>query len=329
MTMGRSFLIIQTAFLGDAILATALAESLHASNPDDQISILVRKGHESLFKDHPFIHEVLVWEKRSSKNRNLLRVIRQVRDRKFDGVINLQRFFSTGLITALSGARTRAGYSKNPLSMFFSSRKDHIFGDGTHEVERNLTLISDLTDARITRPKLHPSANDRQILEKVHGKPFVVMAPASVWKTKQMPFHKWIELGKLCAPDHRIVFMGGKNDRALCEDIAAEVGADDSLNLAGELNFLESAAVMSEASMNYVNDSGPLHIASAVNAPVTAFFCSTVPEFGFGPLSDDSNVIESSPRPDCKPCGMHGKKECPLKHFRCGNDIEIDSNIIP
>ncbi|NBR16196.1 MAG: glycosyltransferase family 9 protein, partial [Crocinitomicaceae bacterium] len=72
----------------------------------------------------------------------------------------------------------------------------------------------------------------------------------------------------------------------------------------------------------YVNDSGPLHFASAMNAPVSAFFCSTSPTFGFGPLSDDSEIIEVQ-NLDCKPCGLHGHSACPKGNFRCGNELDL------
>ena len=74
--------------------------------------------------------------------------------------------------------------------------------------------------------------------------------------------------------------------------------------------------------MNYVNDSAPLHFASAMNAPVTAFFCSTSPKFGFTPLSDISIILETKSNLSCRPCGIHGKKECPEGHFKCG-DIDF------
>lgn len=74
--------------------------------------------------------------------------------------------------------------------------------------------------------------------------------------------------------------------------------------------------------MNYVNDSAPLHIASAMNAPITAVFCSTVPAFGFGPLSDHSKIIETKLMLDCRPCGLHGFKSCPKGHFKCALSIE-------
>jgi heptosyltransferase-2 len=82
---------------------------------------------------------------------------------------------------------------------------------------------------------------------------------------------------------------------------------------------------MKDATMNYVNDSAPMHLASAMNAPVTAIFCSTVPAFGFGPLSNKSVVIESKEKLTCRPCGLHGYRACPQKHFKCATTIESDA----
>lgn len=92
--------------------------------------------------------------------------------------------------------------------------------------------------------------------------------------------------------------------------------------VAGKLSFLQSAALISKARITYANDSAPLHIASAMNAPVAAVFCSTTPEFGFGPLSDRSFILETDEKLACRPCGVHGKKECPLGHFKC-SEIDI------
>ncbi|HMT28996.1 MAG TPA: glycosyltransferase family 9 protein, partial [Bacteroidia bacterium] len=113
----------------------------------------------------------------------------------------------------------------------------------------------------------------------------------------------------------------------LCQRIIEASGNSNAVKLAGKLSLLQTAALMKDAAMNYVNDSGPLHIASAMNAPVTAFFCSTIPGFGFGPLSDHSLIIETTLKLECKPCGLHGKKSCPQGHFKCG--LTITTPILP
>jgi heptosyltransferase-2 len=58
-----------------------------------------------------------------------------------------------------------------------------------------------------------------------------------------------------------------------------------------------------------------------MNAPVTAVYCSTIPAFGFGPLSDKSFIVEIKGSLDCRPCGLHGFKACPRGHFRCAYSI--------
>ncbi|MEO5782006.1 MAG: glycosyltransferase family 9 protein, partial [Ginsengibacter sp.] len=92
--------------------------------------------------------------------------------------------------------------------------------------------------------------------------------------------------------------------------------------LAGKLNFLQSAALMKNAVMNYVNDSAPLHFASAMDTPVTAIFCSTIPAYGFGPLSSNSFIVETKEVLSCRPCTLHGRKACPLGHYKCAFTIE-------
>jgi heptosyltransferase-2 len=86
---------------------------------------------------------------------------------------------------------------------------------------------------------------------------------------------------------------------------------------------------MQGAALNYVNDSAPLHLASAMDAPVCAVFCSTVSSFGFGPLSGRQWLIQTEQKLDCRPCGLHGKKACPLGHFDCGYGISVDQLLQP
>src|SRR5205809_1465509 len=130
----QKFLIIQTAFIGDVVLATSLLEKLHDHFPDIQIDFLVRKGNESLLLGHPYLHEVIIWDKRNQKLRNLFRTIRRVRNNKYDKVINVQRFAATGLLTAFSGAKEKIGFDKNPFSFLFTKKIKHTIGEGQHEI---------------------------------------------------------------------------------------------------------------------------------------------------------------------------------------------------
>jgi heptosyltransferase-2 len=321
-----AFLIIQTAFIGDVVLATALAEKLHQHHPDASIDFLLRKGNEDLLKGHPFMRKVIVWDKKKGKLKNLFAIIRQVRGTRYDQVINVHRFASSGLITLFSGAKVKVGFDKNPFSFAFTRRKKHILAKGIHEVQRNQTLIEEITDAIPAKPGLYPSKMDEENLIRYSRQegvaiPYLCIAPASVWFTKQFPREKWIAFLDQLSPRLAVYLLGGPGDREYCEFIQRTTTRPGVMNLAGKLSFLESAALMRNALMNYVNDSAPLHLASAVNAPVTAVFCSTVTDFGFGPLSDKSFVVETVEALACRPCGLHGFQECPEGHFKCALTI--------
>ena len=135
---------------------------------------------------------------------------------------------------------------------------------------------------------------------------------------------KWIELIKRL--NRKIYLIGGNKDYEKCAQIITK-SITKIENLCGELTLLQSAALMKDAEMNYVNDSAPMHIASAMNAPITAIYCSTIPEFGFGPLSTHSIVVQTKEQLDCKPCGLHGLKDCPKGHFKCADTIDVNEII--
>lgn len=322
----RNILVIQTAFIGDAILASSVAETLHGAFPEAQISMLVRKGHESLFSDHPFIKEVLTWDKKQGKLRHLLSLLRQVRSRRFDCVINCHRYLSSGLVTAFSGARHTAGFKENPLSFLFNHTARHTIGDGAHEIQRYQRLLKDLAPGEAANPKLYPTNTDLEKISPFVTTDYVCMAPASVWFTKQLPEQKWVELCNLQPATTIIYLLGGPEDDGICKRIKNAALHSGIHVMAGRFSFLQSAALMRSARMNYVNDSAPLHLASSVDAPVRAFFCSTVPAFGFGPLSKNSMALGVEDLP-CRPCGIHGYKACPLGHFKCGRLIEVRAGI--
>ncbi len=318
----QKILVIQTAFIGDVILATGVLEKLNQHYPGAQLDFLVRNGNEALLKKHPFLNKTLVWNKKGGKYKNLFKILKAMRSERYDLVVNLQRFANSGLLTAFSQAKMKIGFDKNPFSWAFTKAFPHEINNGKHEVERNHDLIAEFTDSKASKPKLYPSAENFEKVKSLKSLPFICFAPASVWFTKQFPKEKWIEFLSDLKFTGKIYALGAPSDQALCDEIIQKSGNSNAINLCGKLSLLESAALMQDAKMNYVNDSAPMHLASAMNAPTAAIFCSTIPEFGFGPLSDNSRIIQIEKPLVCRPCGLHGKKACPEGHFRCGFEIE-------
>lgn len=326
------FLIIQTAFIGDVILATAMLEQIHEAYPTAVLDMLVRKGNEGLLANHPFLNEVLIWDKKGAggmfaKYRDFWRLLNLIRPRQYDAVLNLQRYGTMGLLTILSEAKKTIGFDKNPFARFFTYQVDHRFEPGVHEVDRNAGLLRALgiTGGFVRRPRLYPSPADYTAIKRHQNQPYICIAPMSVWFTKQYPPQRWVELIRALPSGNRVYLLGAPSDASACEAIKTLAGSRvDVLSLAGQLSLLQSAALQQGAIMNYVNDSAPLHLCSAMNAPTTAVFCSTVPEFGFGPLADTSRVVQAPEVLDCKPCNLHGRSHCPLGHFRCAWGIQTE-----
>jgi len=320
----KKILVIQTAFIGDAILATSVLEKLHQHFASAKIDFFIRKGNEGLFEGHPFINHLYVWDKKGGKYKNLLSILKKVRNEDYLYVINLQRYLSTGVFTAFSRGGKKFGFENNPFSFSFDKKFPHDMNSGKHEVERNQSLITAITNETPAVPKLYPSAAHFENVQKYKSTPYVCISPASVWFTKQFPENKWIELIKKLDSKYKIYLLGGPVDKQVCENLRRKSVSPRTFNLAGKLNLLESAALMKDAAMNYSNDSAPLHLASAMDAPITSVFCSTIPEFGFGPLSENSKIIEIEEKLDCRPCGLHGKRACPKGHFKCATGIKIE-----
>ena len=315
----QKILIIQTAFLGDVILATPVVGELKRLYPNAAIDILVRKGNEGVLENHPSINTILILDKKKGKLKEIKRLRKEIRTQNYDLLINLHRFGASGIISFLSGAKMKIGFDKNPFSFCYNTKIKHEIGNGTHEVERNLKCIAEFGAQQLVRPQVFPSAANRAKVAHLVQKPFVTLAPASVWFTKQLPENRWVELAKLKSKNFDVYLVGGPSDFDLCERIRLAAALPQTSNLAGKLNLLESCALFEKANRCYVNDSGPLHMATDVNTPTTAFFCATIPAFGFGPLADNSEIRETFEVLSCRPCGLHGGEACPEGHFKWGN----------
>ena len=307
-------LIIQTAFLGDAILITSLLEKIRCESPHTLIHLLVRKGNVAIFEAYP--HPVQVWSyDKSNKRRSWMELFRAFSSLRFDQVFVAQRFFGMGLLSILIGAKRVVGFDKNPLSFFFSEKVAHSWGDGSHEIERNTKLLTSWLGDKVHQPLLKTDSTPYLQI------PYICISPGSVWETKRVPLAIWIEMIHRLPKDLPIVLMGAPNEVHLSNEIAAACLEHTIHNETGKHGLLAAIGIYQHALLAYVNDSGPLHICSATNTPTVAVFCSTVPSFGFGPLAAWNRVVQAKEPLACKPCGDHGKKQCPLGHFACGFGI--------
>jgi ADP-heptose:LPS heptosyltransferase len=324
------YLVIQKAFIGDVVLGLVVPQALRNLHPDAEIHYLVRNGTEGFLHGHPALNQVLVWNKQASKLRQLQHWRSFIVQQRYDAVLNLHRFGTSGVLTALSSAPVRIGFQKNPFSWAYTHRVEHRVGQRgdahpLHEVDRNLLLVHALhpeltfTDAVWRMPKLYPQLADCAAVARYTTEPYAVLAPASVWFTKQWPAERWRAVVQQLATQLHVYVTGAPNEVELCRSVAQHI--PNATSLASQLTLAQTVALMAGAQRVYCNDSSPIHFASALGVPTTAVFCSTVPAFGFGPLAAGSTVVEDQHNLPCRPCGLHGFRACPKGHFKCAYGI--------
>jgi len=309
--------IVQTAFIGDVILATPLVEAARASRPGDTVVCVVRAGCDALLGNNPFVDEIVVWDKHESGRGlgGVWRIARRLRELGVTTALVPHRSLRSALAVRLSGAGERIGFAKGGGALLHSVRVP--YPNGVHEVERNLAL------ARAAgwkhegfRPAVFPGERDRTIVDDIVAgmDPFCVLAPGSVWPTKMWPAEYYAEAGAaFVEKGFRVILSGGPDDEPVCRFIAGRITG--AVNTCGILTLRQSADLYRRSAFVLTGDTAPQHLAAAAGARVFSIFGPTVRIFGFWPYSDRGTVIEESV--DCRPCGMHGHRACPEKHHDC------------
>lgn len=321
--MQEKILVIQTAFLGDAVLTLPMIQKLKELNPFSIISVLCIPSTKELIEHSPSVNEVIVYDKRG-KQKSLsifFRLSNFIRHERFTRIYSPHRSIRTSLIVLLSGCKLTYGFNNASWSFIYKFKIE--YHNNKHEVARNLDLIG--ADTNNDNWKILPiididsslENNIESIIRNLTNKKVAAVAPGSVWKTKIYPRESYIEIIKfLIEKNYFIVLLGGKDDEPLCCGIEKEF-ADSVKSFAGKLSIIESVSLLKKCSVLISNDSAPTHLGMIANIPTLTIYCSTVPAFGFSPYNEKSNYISYDDL-SCKPCGIHGRNQCPIQTFDCG-----------
>ena len=324
----EKILIIQTAFIGDAVLTLPMIQKLKEQNKDAEIDVLTIPSTKEIFNASPFVNEVFVFDKKNKHKGlfSLYKFAQKLNANKYKKIYTPHRSFRSALLTKLLSADESYSFSNSKLKFFY---KNIIPYDKTkHEVQRNLDLISfNYTDESwriIPLFEINSKSKDKVddfFVNLNSNIKFAAVAPGSIWETKKYPEEYFIEVIKLLAEDSYTVFLiGGKDDENLCNSIKDKSGKK-VISVAGKYTLTESIEFLKRMDILIANDSAPTHLGVCANIPVLTIFCSTVPEFGFYPYNKVSRYISYN-NLQCKPCGIHGLKKCPIKSFDCGKFIE-------
>jgi heptosyltransferase-2 len=311
-----SFLIIQTAFLGDLVLTTSLINALRVLHPGCHITVVAVPRAAPVLAGLPGV-EVIAYDKSKTRLLPGLWALRQkFGGRRFDKVFCAHRSLRSRLIAGMANAKEKRRFGKKYPYPPYS--------DDIHYVDKVMALLPEWKGPR-PLPILAVTETERLeahglLPEALRGKPYVVVSPFSVWGTKEWPLERFEALAQRLSDEKgfTVVWVGVPRNSKTRPQIAP--GAVD---LTGKTSLGALKALIAEAQLVVTNDSAPVHIAAAFERPTLAFFGPTVRKWGFFPLSPTMAVVEIQGL-DCRPCSLHGPMRCPLKHFRCMTEISVE-----
>ena len=315
----KKILVTQTAFLGDVILSTPVVREINKIFRYSQIDVLTRPDTQIVFKYNPYVNKTLVFDKKGKRKKlaSFIELVKLFREIEYDLAISIQSSFTSAMLMVLGKIPNRVGFD---MQKFLTIPIP--YDNNLHTREKALSLLKPFFNEEFdSQTQLFWSQREDEKAQRIfdiissQSNYVVGIAPGSVWQTKRWLKEYYISLARMLTHENfSLVFIGGKTERELCHEIIAKSRAH-AFNLAGDLNVLESAALIDRLDLMITNDSAPLHIANAVKTDVLAIFGPTVKEFGFYPFRENDRMLEIPLY--CRPCGKHGGRYCPERHYKC------------
>jgi heptosyltransferase-2 len=314
-------------WIGDSVLALPAIECLSKNFPQAEIWVAAKEWVKDIFYAHDFIKEVLLLPE-SDDIKGLRNLAQKIKELEFEiGILFTNSFFSA-LIFYLAKIPQRWGYSRDGRGILLTK------GVAVKEQEANLhqliyylNLISEL-GLKTYPPKLSlvlTPEEKRQAKELLLSfnidlkRPLAILSPgASYGPAKRWPASKFAELANLLSERKKVrtLVIGSSNEIELAEAIASSM-KEEPINLSGKTSLRLLASLIIHADLFITNDSGPMHLANALNVPVVAIFGPTDPAIT-GPFQEPAAVIKKDV--PCWPCSY---RECPFDH-RCMMNIDVE-----
>lgn len=311
-------------------MTTPLIRCLKKRFPNAKIDFVVKKQFIPLLESNPHIHTLIPFD---SKEMVGLKIVSKLQKADYDCVIDLQNSFRSRMwIWSLNPPKAiyKLGrwqrfwlvYGKRkvnaeilsvPQKYFYTVTKWHVENDGL-----GLDFFVPVEAKKVVQGKL--SRNKKSIKKEL-----VCIAPSASKKTKIWPLERYAKVANYFMREGKaIVLIGGKGDVTLSEKLTSQIKGP-VFNLTGQLSLSESAGVIEASEVLVSNDTGMMHMATAVKTPVVAIFGPTTRDFGFFPYQAKSRIVEKEL--DCRPCSFHGTATCPKKHFKCMLEIHPEEVI--
>ncbi len=287
--------------MGDVCRSVPLLVSLRRAYPESEIDWLVQDSfigaiaaHPDLTSAVPFARKQLGRDLRAARSGSLVSLVRDLRRRRYDIVIDAQGLARSGLLSALSGAPIRVGHA-DARELGWLPLTHKVRSDQTHTVDRMLDLLRPLDAEPIPDLRLHCADSDRRFAEQLVGttQP-VVLAPTSRWPAKRWPAERWAQLADRLRREAigPLVVVGGPGEQPQCETLLERAAQHDgTIDLVGATSVGQLMAVIERSRLVIANDSAALHMAVGFDRPLVGLFGPTDLS-RVGPYGRDTDVIQ-------------------------------------
>jgi heptosyltransferase-2 len=325
-----------TNWVGDAVMTIPALRELRRVLPDAHITLATRSWSEGLFRDADFLDDLLIYDRRGNALSSVTRAAREWRGRRFDLAILFQNAFEAALIAALARVPARVGYGTDGRSALLTHALPRpSWHNERHEVFYYLNIISELE--KLLRgssfvldrePRFELRVNDARQLEavellKAHGAnmkgPLVALCPGSTnSRAKRWPAERYAALADRFVDEMEadVILLGSAEEMEVSRAVAERMHSMPVM-LTGRTKLAEAVAVLSISDLLVTNDTGPAHIAAALERPTLVIFGPTDPTTT-RPFSRSAQIIRRPP--ECAPCML---RDCPIDH-RCLTSITYD-----
>ena len=314
-------LVLQFASIGDVVLTTPVVRCLKEQIPNAELHFCTKRSYESAIAYNPHISE------KHYLDASVYALLRQLRAAQFDYVIDLQNNFLTGLIKASLAVRSYSVKTQSFREWLYVRWKINALAD-QHIVERFMATIQPLgveNDGRgLDYVIPYRDEVETDWLPATHQHDFVAYAIGGQHLTRRLPVGRMIELCRKI--NYPVVLLGDKTDRKAGEEIVKALGERQIYNACGHYNLNQSASLLQRARVVFSHDTGLMHIAAALGKKVYSIWGSTTPQFGFYPYKTAHVRLETSGL-GCRPCSATGSGNCPMKHFKCMNNLPFDFEV--
>jgi lipopolysaccharide heptosyltransferase II len=321
----RRVCLIKPTALGDVVQTLPLLGMLRRRFPAAAISWVVRRAFSDLLTGHPDLTEIIPFHRRGGW-REFLQLLRLLKNRRFDLVVDLQGLLRTGIMTWETGAAVRVGLeSAREGANLACNCVIRDSGPGVPAHLRYWRVAEALGLPNHPRVAVVPTttADIAWLADRTGGlpRPLLAIHPGAGWETKRWPADKFAEIARRFQGS--VVVIGSAAERGLAARIVEATAGrrNPTLNLAGETSLKQLAALLGAADLLVSNDSGPMHLAAAMGTSVVGIFTCTSPVLS-GPAGTNHELISTG-----VPCAASYRKSCPMRgksHLGCLAEIPVD-----